>query len=211
MSQTAFSWQWLLFLVSYELRLKRLHYPPLVINLEPTNLCNLRCPICPVSQNSSNPDVSRGFMTLELFEQILEKIKPFKPLVAINMGGESTLHPDLPHMIKRLHACGIYVFLDSNATVITEDLARQLLVSGLDELVLCIDGDGSADTYEQIRVGAKFSRTVANIRTLLSVRREYDLLNTRVVIKNIQYFQAGMPLQTAREIKQLFLDNPPDE
>ena len=40
------------FVLSYNLRLEQAPHPPLVINVEPTNHCNLRCPFCPVSQKA---------------------------------------------------------------------------------------------------------------------------------------------------------------
>jgi radical SAM protein with 4Fe4S-binding SPASM domain len=150
-------------------------------------------------------------MSLDLFETIVQKIIPYKPLVAINMGGESTLHPKLPYMIQRLHRAGSYVFLDTNATMITESLASQLLECGLDELVLCFDGNGTTDSYEHIRVGANYAKTLANVRSLLAMRQKATFSTTRIVIKNIQYYQADQQLQTAVPIKHLFADNPPDE
>src|SRR5690348_3248552 len=98
-----------------------LPYPPLLVNLEPTNHCNLRCPMCPVSQSDRRSDVARGFMDPAVLAEVVRKIAPFRPEIALNLGGESLLHPRIVDIVATLKAAGLYVFLDSNATLLTAD------------------------------------------------------------------------------------------
>src|SRR5947207_14798391 len=101
-----------LFNACYKLGITNLPYPPLLINLELTNHCNLRCPMCPVSVNYSTVD--RGFLEMNLFERIVKEIAQFRPEVALNLGGESTIHPEIVRMVHDLKRAGMYVFLDTN-------------------------------------------------------------------------------------------------
>lgn len=199
-----------LFLASYRLGQTRVRHPPLVLNVEPTNRCNLRCPICPVSQQEQRPWVKRGFMSMELAEAVAKEVAAFRPLVAVNMGGESTLHPRLAEMIICFHRVGCYVFLDTNATRLTPTLSEALVNSGLDEIALCLDGDGSADSYEAIRVRARFDSTVNGIRTFLDTRRRLGSDRPRTIVKNIQYFRSDGGLRFPVALKRLFEDHPPD-
>lgn len=200
----------LLFNLCYRLGVARLPYPPLMVNLEPTNLCNLRCPMCPVSQNADNPEVDRGLMDMELFGHLAGKLAPHRPRVALNMGGESTLHPRLPEMVARLKEDGMYVLLDTNATRIDRALSTELVSAGLDEIVFCLDGRDE-ESYESIRVRARFDEVVANIREFLRVKAERGARRPHTVVKNIRYYdpedRAGFPERFA----QLFSDRPPDE
>jgi MoaA/NifB/PqqE/SkfB family radical SAM enzyme len=185
-----------------------LPYPPVVVSIEATNRCNLRCPMCPVSQDYHK--VSRGFLDQGLFAEILAQITPFRPRISMNIGGESTLHPRLPEMIGDLAAAGMAVCVDTNAAAITVPQMRGLVSSGLAEIVFCIDGDSPA-SYEAIRARARFDRTVANIRTFLELRRSAGVDTPRTVVKNIQCWQPGKALVFPTTYRELFADCPPDE
>jgi wyosine [tRNA(Phe)-imidazoG37] synthetase (radical SAM superfamily) len=199
-----------LFNLCYSLGIRRLPYPPLLINLEPTNLCNLRCPFCPVSQNATNPGVSRGCMEMELFHRIVEDIASFRPEIALNMGGESTLHPELERMIEVLKAAGLYVFLDTNATRLPPRLCSRMIDARLDKIVFCLDGDSKA-SYEAMRVRGRFEETVENIRRFLSLRRQKGSRLPYTVIKNIRYYDPNVSAEFPARFAELFADCPPDE
>ena len=198
------------FWYSYYLKLEKLSYPPLVLNLEPTNLCNLRCPFCPVALDNIDPKIERGLMSQAIFESILPEIAKIQPLIAINMGGESTLYPDLPERIRQLVNLGCYVFLDTNATKLTPDLSRKLIKSGLSEIVFCIDGEGDADSYEQMRVLADFESTISNVQEFLRLKKELGTSTPKTVIKNIRYWKEGKQLTFPTKLISYFSDAPPD-
>ena len=61
--------------------------------------------------------------------------------------------------------------LSTNATYLDQRKARVLLESGLDFLVISMDG-ASPDTYERIRVGGDFSTTLRNVRGFFELRHE---------------------------------------
>jgi len=198
----------LIFNVCYRLGVSRLPYPPLLVNLEPTNHCNLRCPMCPVSVNY--PTVERGLMEMSLFERIVGEIAPFRPEVALNLGGESALHPELVRMVRELKRAGMYVFLDTNATRLTPRISEGLLDAGIDKLVFCLDGD-TPETYEAMRARGHFAETVENIRHFLRLRREGNRRTTYTVIKNIRYYDPDSEAAFPKSFARLFDDCPPDE
>jgi wyosine [tRNA(Phe)-imidazoG37] synthetase (radical SAM superfamily) len=200
----------MLFNICYQLKTSRAPYPPLLVNLEPTNFCNLRCPMCPVSQNFANPLVRRGLMEMDLFERIVAELAPMKPRVSLNMGGESTLHPELATMVRKLKAAGLYVFIDTNATRLTPELGEDLIKAGIDKVVLCLDGS-SKETYQGIRVRAKFDDTIANIRTFLEIKQRLQSTTPYTVIKNIQYYDPEQNPGFPKQFAELFHACPPDE
>jgi hypothetical protein len=187
-----------------------LPYPPVVVSIEATNRCNLRCPMCPVSQNYHQ--VSRGFLDLGLFDEILAQIREFRPLprISMNIGGESTLHPHLPEMISRLVRADMQVCVDTNAAAITVDQMARLIDSGLTEIVFCLDGD-SAPSYESIRARARFDRTSDNIASFLRLRRSRGSATPHTVIKNIQRWRPDTELAFPPAYRELFAVCPPDE
>jgi len=195
---------------SYRRRDAVLSYPPVVVSIEATNRCNLRCPMCPVSQDYHR--VSRGFLDLGLFEEILSQIRLFQPLprISMNIGGESTLHPQLPEMISRMVEAGMTVCVDTNAAATASEQMIGLIDSGLTEIVFCLDGD-SESSYEAIRARAKFDRTVANIQTFLQLRRSRKSATPYTVVKNIQRWRPDLDLAFPAAFQDLFADCPPDE
>lgn len=90
--------------------------------------CNLRCPSCPVG-NMPNEPRAKGFMTLELFQEILQKIKMESPVVNPEIWlfnwGEPLLHPKIREIIEVVRSYGWAVVVSTNLNVKRglEDLA----------------------------------------------------------------------------------------
>ena len=187
-----------------------LDYPPLLVNLEPTNLCNLRCPFCPVSQMDDNRDVARGMMDLGLFRAVVKELTTFRPEVALNLGGESLLHPGFVDMVHELKDAGLFVFVDSNAMRLTAEQVDGMVRAGLDRIVVCLDGDDAA-SYEQLRVRGKFEVVVKNIRMLLERRNASGARRPEIVIKNIRDYRPDEEPSFPAAFAELFRDTPPDE
>lgn len=198
-----------LFNLYYRMKWPRLPYPPLLVNLEPTNHCNLRCPMCPVSQMHLRPDVSRGLMDMAVFRRIVGQLREARPKVALNLGGESMLHPEFDVMVRTLKSAGLFVFVDTNATRLTRERSERLVEAGLDEIVLCLDGE-DAESYEAMRAGASFEETVQNVRELLACASRAGG-RVRTVIKNIRYWRPAEAPGVPPGIRGLFREHPPDE
>jgi hypothetical protein len=126
------------------------------------------------------------------------------------MGGESLLHPQFFEILQRLTACGLTVRLDSNAMLLGEAACRRLVTSGLAEIYLDLDGHDS-ESYELIRKRAKFHRVVNNIRMLLRIRAEMRSSLPKIIVKNIQYYEARKRPGVPESYKKLFAEYPPDE
>jgi radical SAM protein with 4Fe4S-binding SPASM domain len=194
---------------SYREGAAHLAYLPVAVSVEPTNHCNLRCPMCPVSQDYRG--VQRGYMSAATFDRVVEVLATFRPDVSMNVGGESTLHPHLPEMVRALVDAGMNVSLDSNATLLRPALVERLLDTGLAELVVCLDGVDET-SYELMRARASFTRTIANIKGLLAARAARGVLSPRVVVKNIQFWRGGdEALVFPESLRARFTEHPPEE
>ena len=149
-------------------------------------------------------------MSWDLFEAIAEQLAEWRPRVSMNVGGESTLHPRLPNMVRSLRDMDMYVTLDTNATRLSPALDLALLNSGTSELVVCLDGD-TPESYELMRERASFDKTIQNLRDLLHIRFEMEAFATRIIIKNIQFWRRETKLTFPQAYKGLFTDYPPNE
>ena len=142
---------------------------PIHLDIEATTACNLRCPFC----ITTHAKFKKGFMDIGLYKKIIDEGSE-KGLYSLklNWRGESLLHPRLFEMISYAKEKGIIdVFLNTNATLMTEDIARKMIKSGLDRVIISFEGH-EKKFYESQRVGAIFEKTVENIKKLMELRKE---------------------------------------
>src|SRR3972149_1506699 len=108
---------------------------PIRLWIEPTPFCNLKCPMCPQSDDRIT-DVTKGktYMDLELYKKIIDEAADHVYDINLAHRGESTFHKSLPEMIRYAADKGIKTRLHTNATILNENMSRALLDSGLDLL-----------------------------------------------------------------------------
>jgi len=147
---------------------KVLPYLPNAVWIEPTNVCNLKCIMCP---NSIIEQKNKGFMKLDLYKKIIDEIKSFASYAILCISGESLLHKDFPEMVRIAKQNGLAVYLSTNATVLTPKLSREILLAGLDWINFSFDGC-SKEIYEKVRVGANFEKTLDNVVNFLKIKKE---------------------------------------
>ena len=137
------------------------------IYIEPTTACNLNCITC--FRNAW--DEPNGKMSEESFEAILESLKTFDPIPNVYFGGigEPLFHPSTLKWIKKIKELGVRVEMITNATMLTEKVARRVIESGLDVLWVSLDG-ASPDSYGDVRLGAEFPRVIENLGRFNSMR-----------------------------------------
>lgn len=146
----------------------KLPYNPLAIWIEPTNVCNLKCIMCP---NSIIKQKKPGFMKLSLYKKIIDQVKSHVSYVVLCISGESLLHPKLTQMISYAKQNDIATYISTNATVLTPALSKKLLTSGLDYINFSFDGT-SKKIYEKVRVGANYDKTLSNIIKFLRLKKK---------------------------------------
>ncbi|MBD3379361.1 MAG: radical SAM protein [Candidatus Omnitrophica bacterium] len=153
----------------YLRRKRSLKNRPIVWFIELTNYCNLDCPLCP--RKFMEREV--GYMDPGLFRKIIRQTRKyaFADTVRLHLFGESTFHPDIAEYINFCADNGLKPFLSTNATILNEKMAGEILSSGLSHIILCIDGV-TRETYEKIRKGSSFEKTRDNIAQFLMMKKD---------------------------------------
>lgn len=150
---------------------------PLHVDLESTRRCNLRCPMCiRTIKMERGETLEEGDMDFKLYKKVVDEGSE-NGLCAIKLNylGEPLLHEDLPGMVKYAKKRGILeVMINTNGTLLTEELSRRLIDAGLDKILLSFDSP-TKERYESIRVGASFEQVINNFRTLIRLRDEANL------------------------------------
>jgi MoaA/NifB/PqqE/SkfB family radical SAM enzyme len=155
--------------VSYELGLEHAPTFPDRVYVESTNICNLDCIMCPTGLHIDTRP--KGFMDWDLYTAIIDEIAPFAEAVVLHSWGEPLLHKRIIEMIRYAKERNLAVETSTNATRLTEPVARQLLESGLDRIYLSMDGL-TKETYEKVRVKGKFEEVLGNIERFLDLKHE---------------------------------------
>lgn len=158
----------LVLLNHYFIRGKRVYAYPIKLTIDPTSYCNLKCPLCPTGRG----DVSRpkGFMKFESFKRIVDELSDYLFVIDLFNWGEPLLNKEIFDMIKYASSKNIKTRLSTNFNVFNEDTGRKLVQSGLDEIVLSIDG-ASQETYSNYRVGGNFEKVMRNLEVLLKIKK----------------------------------------
>lgn len=86
--------------------------------------------------------------------------------------GEPLLNSQLPEMIRLAHEAHIYTTTSTNAQALTPLLAEQLIQSGLDRIIVSIDGL-SEESYSTYRQGGSLQKA---LRGLVYLREAKDRL-----------------------------------
>jgi radical SAM protein with 4Fe4S-binding SPASM domain len=127
-------------------RARMLAAPP-VLQVEPTNVCNLSCPLCP-SQTMSRP---KGMMALETFDAILRGAGDTLLLAILYGWGEPFLNASLPGMIARCRDKGILTLTSTNGHRLqAKDQALEVVDAGLSALIVAVDGS-TQESYSAYR------------------------------------------------------------
>lgn len=109
-------------------------------------------------------------MGLDEVREALSQVPTVRSVVLHGIG-EPLLNPQIAEIIAFCTKKGLKVRFFTNGTVLDEAKAVRIIESGLSRLVVSMDS-ANAETFEDIRVGAKFEQVVENVKRFVSIRRE---------------------------------------
>lgn len=164
---------------SYLLRRAQLEAFPLELQLGITNRCNLDCAFCP-QRRSRKP---KGEISLELLDHLLEQAAPYVDTVDLSFDGEPFLHSRWPECVAACRRRGVKAMLETNALLLDESLAREVLAAGLGSITFSLDAD-TEETYRKLKPGGDFGRAVANTERFLKLasgRKERPYIQVQFV------------------------------
>jgi len=148
----------------------RLLARPLVLTLEATNVCNLRCPYCFTGVGEVTRE--RSMMPMPLYRKIIHELGDYALLVEYYNWGEPLLNKKIEEMIRIASGRGCSTMVSSNLSIpLDQARAEALVSSGLAILGAGIDG-ASQESYEKYRAGGNLERVLHNMRLLTEAKRK---------------------------------------
>ncbi len=140
---------------------------PTAVMIEPTNICNLKCPLCP----SGNGTLKRakGYMKLPLFKKVIDEVKDYSTMIILWNQGEPYLNPNINQMVKYATDAGLFTLISTN---LNADMnAEEVVKSGIDSMIVSLDG-ASQETYNQYRINGQLEKVLSNVKALVQAKKK---------------------------------------
>lgn len=170
---------------------------PVSISFEPTTSCNLRCPECPSGLRAFTRPT--GMLEKDFFAKTIDEIHQELIYLIFYFQGEPYLNPAFLDMVKYASAKGIYTATSTNAHYLTDENARKTVESGLDRLIISIDGT-TQDVYQQYRVGGNINKVIEGAKNIVKWKKE---LNSKKPFVFFQFLVVKPNEHQIEDIKQL--------
>ena len=142
---------------------------PFSLSIEPTTACNLGCPECPSGLKKFTRPT--GKMDLLFHRAVLKSVGKQVFYINYYFQGEPFLHPQFLDLIKEAKKQKIYTSTSTNAHFIDQVKADEIVHSGLDRLIISIDGM-TQETYENYRVNGKLSKVIEATKCLIASKNK---------------------------------------
>ncbi len=170
---------------------------PVSISFEPTTSCNLRCPECPSGLRAFTRPT--GMLQNDFFRTTIDDIHQHILYLIFYFQGEPYLNPDFLSMVKYASDKKIYTATSTNAHYLTDENARKTVESGLDRLIISIDGT-TQEVYQQYRVGGKLSKVIEGTQNIVKWRKA---LNSKTPFIFFQFLVVKPNEHQLEEIRQM--------
>jgi radical SAM protein with 4Fe4S-binding SPASM domain len=157
---------------------------PFTISVEPTTSCNLRCPECPSGLRKFTRDT--GIISHEFYRNIIDQLSPDLFYLILYFQGEPYLNPLFFQMVEDALKKKIYTATSTNAHFLTDSLAKKTVQSGLDRVIISLDGLDQA-TYEKYRVGGKLDKVLEGTRNLVRWKKALRSKSPYIILQFIVF------------------------
>ena len=144
---------------------------PFTVSFEPTTACNLRCPECPSGLRQFTRPT--GNLKADFFRRTLDDIADRLLYLIFYFQGEPYINPDFLDMVREASDRGVYTITSTNGHFLNDTNARRTIASGLDRLIISVDGT-TQEVYEQYRKAGKLETVLQGARNLVKWKRELD-------------------------------------
>lgn len=153
---------------------------PMSVSIEPTTSCNLRCPECPSGLRSFTRPT--GILEEAAFHKIIDELAPDLSYLLFYFQGEPFLHPHFTDLVRYASNNGIYTATSTNAHYLDDAQSRATIESGLDRLIISIDGT-TPETYESYRIGGQLDKVIEGTKNILKWKKKLKSNTPHVIFQ----------------------------
>lgn len=174
---------------------------PITISIEPTTQCNLECPECPSGVKFFTRPT--GYIGIDLFRQLLDQTHAHLQYMYFYFQGEPYLHPQFFELVNAAAQRNIYTVTSTNAHFLGKRKAEETVKSGLDRIIISIDGT-TQETYSKYRIGGSLEKVLEGTKNLVEAKKILQSKTPHIVFQFIvmrhNEHQMGEAKQLAKSI-----------
>jgi len=152
----------------------------MTISIEPTTACNLRCPECPSGLRSFTR--ATGNLKKDFFSSTLEQLHKDLLYLIFYFQGEPYINPDFLDMVKKASDKKVYTITSTNGHFLNDANARKTIESGLDRLIISVDGT-SQDTYENYRKEGNLETVLQGARNVVKWKKKLKSQTPHIIFQ----------------------------
>ena len=196
-------------LANYEMlrQTSRIRAKPLKLTFDPTNVCQLRCPLCPTGLRIH--DRNKGFASHKLFKNLMDEVGDYVFFIDFFNWGEPLLNiKSLVEMVRMASGKKIFTRVSSNLSLpLSDEDIKCLIECGLNELWVSLDG-ASQKTYSNYRRQGKFSLVFDNMHRIVNMKHALGVNRPNVVWRFLVFRFNEHEIEKARQMaKEIGVDH----
>jgi hypothetical protein len=177
---------------------------PSRLYIECTAACNISChEACCAPETGITRTRQAGMLDFNLFTRVVDEAGPSLVRIDFFNYGEAFLHKRAVDMCEHIKSRfpHIYLYTSTNGLALSEERARRLVHSGIDEVTFSIDG-ATPESYVKYRQRGRFDLAIATLETMADEKRrsgrDLPFLNWRYIL--FKWNDADAEMNRAREI-----------
>ena len=144
---------------------------PSFISIEISSVCNLSCPQC--MKGNNNISRVQNFFDFNIYKKLLEVNGKYLLNTILYFQGEPLMNKNFFDFVTEAGKYNIYTQTSTNGQLITDEIAKKLVLSKLDRIIISIDGT-TQNSYSKYRVGGKLDKVIAAIDNIVSAKKKFN-------------------------------------
>lgn len=187
--------------LNFARRVNHLFPAPLLVNLEITKRCNLRCIHCDIRKmpETYSDIINKEFSTSEI-KKIIDSLESIGTKYISISGGEPFLRRDIFEVIEYIKNTGLGLHISCNGTLITKEVAQRINDLGLNAISISLDAV-TPELHDKIRgVKGSFDKTVAGIRNLVNCENKQMQVGISPIITGLNLNELPKLVDFAKDL-----------
>jgi radical SAM protein with 4Fe4S-binding SPASM domain len=168
---------------------------PYYLSVDPGNICDLRCSLCPTGQRKEGR--ARGLLKLDDYRKLIDRLAPYLIVLDLFKWGEPFLNPDIFEMIAHARRRGVTVRVSSNLNCFRDGMAERLAKTNCDILMVSLYG-ASQESCARYQVGTDFGRVIATMRAVRRARKRFPIVTWRFLVHKYNEHEISKAREEAR-------------
>jgi radical SAM protein with 4Fe4S-binding SPASM domain len=177
---------------------------PSLLQIEPTNECNLNCEMC--ARKNFNENELIGNMPLTSFCKLINELKDSLRAINLSGYGENLLNKNLVEMIKYAKSKKIEVTSVTNGLLLNKEYSDKLVLSGLDRLIISIESI-EPKKFGKIR-GVDLNRVLNGLNNVIESKKKFNSniflrINTILMNETIDEMESLISFASEMKVNEL--------